>query len=436
MYDPRNDKSLRMFADLMVKKIEEVSANYQQPWFSSVGHGLPQNLDGRVYHGINSFMLYLLQEINKYQIPVYMTFPQAKKQGLHINKGASAFPVLFWNFMIKDDKGNKISMDDYKDLTKEKQKEYTVVPYTKPYLVFNVDQTNFAEVYPERWKALQDKFNCPELKDEKGMFSSLELDHMIKHGTWLCPIISEMDNRPAYSHSEDKIYMPLKGQYTTGESYYDDLLHEMAHSTGVESRLGRDMKASFGDPKYAKEELVAELTAAVSCQALGIVSSIQEESAQYLKNWLRAIKEEPKFLYSVLNDVGKASTMILSEVCKYELLKKEEQEKQQEECKHIENKKVDDSKAFSEIRNNEELSPAFNMALAAALTGSFKELINLKEQGHKLSAKEIDALRNADPKIYIAAQNIFNIKLGDPTPSLRFSESKNKNEVKQLSLNF
>ena len=27
---------------------------------------------------------------------------------------ASAFPVLFWNFMIKDDKGNKISMDDYK----------------------------------------------------------------------------------------------------------------------------------------------------------------------------------------------------------------------------------------------------------------------------------------------------------------------------------
>ncbi|WP_254304248.1 hypothetical protein [Bacteroides fragilis] len=47
--------------------------------------------------------------------------------------------------MIKDDKGNKISMDDYKALTKEEQKEYTVIPYTKPYHVFNVDQTNFAK---------------------------------------------------------------------------------------------------------------------------------------------------------------------------------------------------------------------------------------------------------------------------------------------------
>lgn len=85
---------------------------------------------------------------------------------------------------------------------------------------------------------------------------------------------------------------------------------------------------------------------------------------------------------------------------------------------------------------DEKLSPAFNIALAAALAGSFKELVNLKEQGYKLSAKELDALKDADPKIYIAAQNIFNIKLDDPTPSLQFSESKNKNEVKQLSLNF
>lgn len=113
----------------------------------------------------------------------------------------------------------------------------------------------------------------------------------------------------------------------------------MAHSTGIDTRLGREMKNMFGDPKYAKEELIAEFTAAVSCRSLGIVSGVREENAQYLKNWLGAIKKEPKFLYSVLVDVGKASTMILNEVCKYELLKKEEQEKQQEECKHIENKK-------------------------------------------------------------------------------------------------
>lgn len=341
MDNQANDKALQKFADLMVKKLTEVDADWHKPWFTTTGNGLPQNIDGRVYNGVNSFILYLLQEENKYQTPVYMTFPQAKQRGVHIRKGESAFPVLFWNFTIKDDKGNKISMDDYKALSKDEQQKYVVYPYTKVYPVFNVDQTNFAEVYPEQWKTLQDKFNSPKLKDEQGMFSSPELDHMIKHGTWLCPIISSFSDRAFFRPSEDKIYLPLKGQFHTGEGFYSTLLHEMAHSTGIDTRLGREMKNMFGDPKYAKEELIAEFTAAVSCRSLGIVSGIREENAQYLKNWLGAIKKEPKFLYSVLTDVGKASTMILNEVCKYELLKKEEQEKQQqqEECKHIENKK-------------------------------------------------------------------------------------------------
>ena len=87
-----NDKALQKFADLMVKKLTEVDADWHKPWFTTTGYGLPQNIDGRVYNGINSFMLFLLQEERSFQTPVYMTFPQAKKQGLHINKGASAFP--------------------------------------------------------------------------------------------------------------------------------------------------------------------------------------------------------------------------------------------------------------------------------------------------------------------------------------------------------
>lgn len=429
MNDLANDKALQKFADLMIKKLTEVDANWQQPWFSTTGYGLPQNIEGRVYNGINSFMLFLLQENNSYTTPVYMTFAQAKKQGLRINKGEAAFPVLFWNFLIKDKNGNKITMDQYRILSKEEQKEYTVFPYTKPYAVFNVDQTNFAAVYPEKWKALQDKFKCPELKDEQGMFLSLELDHIIKHGTWVCPIISSFSNRAFFRPSEDKIYLPLKGQFDTGEGFYSTLLHEMAHSTGIDTRLGREVKNMFGDPKYAKEELIAEFTAAVCCRSLGIVSGVRDENAKYLKHWLGVIKKEPKFLYTVLVDTGKASTMILNEVHKLE------QEKQKEVSKVEENKKVDESKAFSTIRNDEGLSPAFKLAVAAAVAGSFKQLSELKDQGYVLSSKEIDVLKFSDPKISIAAQAIFKITLDDPVCSPKLSES-NKNEFKQLTLNF
>lgn len=428
--DFANDKALQQFADLMVKKIEEVNNDFKTPWFSSVGHGLPQNLEGRAYHGVNSFVLYLWQENNHYQTPVYMTFLQAKEQGVRIKKGEGAFPVLYWNFVVKDNEGKKISMDEYKSLDKEEQKKYSVYPYTKVYSVFNVDQTNFAEVHPERWEKMQQKFSVPELKDEQGMLRSPELDSMLKNEKWVCPIVLNFSDSAYFSPSEDKIHLPLKGQFNTGESFYSTLLHEMAHSTGTEERLGREIKNVFGDPKYAKEELVAELTAAVSCQSLGIVSGIQDDNAKYLKNWLGAIRKEPKFLLSVLSDVGKASNMILSEVCK-EQDKKKDLEKENTDSRHNE---MDENKKTSNIQQEEGLSPTFKAALAAAIGGSFQQFIDLKENGYKISQKELDILKNTEPKVNIAVQKIFNITSEIQTISSKL-EVDSKPENKQLTLN-
>lgn len=314
MSNPATDKNLQKFADLMIKKIQEVSTDWQKPWFTTVGHGLPQNVEGRIYNGMNSFLLYLHCDEMKYKTPVFMTFAQARDKGVNVLKGEKSFPVVYWNFSVKDTHGNKITLDEYKSLSKDEQKEYTVSPYMKYYLVFNLDQTNFAEIHPEKWETIQQKFNVPELKDDKGMFSCPQIDMILKQNSWLCPIASEPIDKAFYRSSEDKIYVPLKSQFYTGEGFYGTLLHEMAHSTGIESRLGRELKNIFGSPKYAKEELVAELTSAVTCRSLGIVSGIREENAQYLKNWLGAISEEPKFIYSVLADVGKATTMILNEL--------------------------------------------------------------------------------------------------------------------------
>lgn len=326
MKDTVTDKALRQFADLMVKKIEEVRDDWRKPWFTCSGCGLPQNIEGRAYHGVNSFMLYLLQERRGYQLPVYMTFLQAKSMGLRINKGESSFPVLYWNFSVKDDKGNKLPFEEYKRLEKEEQERYKVTPYVRIYPIFNVEQTNLKELHPDKWIDLVGKFQTPGLKDEKGMYSSAEIDKMLKCSSWHCPIFLEFGDKAYYSPSTDSIHLPLKGQFETGERFYSTLLHEMAHSTGIESRLGREVKNLFGDPKYAKEELVAEMSAAVCSQSIGITSCIQEANAKYLKNWLAAIKEEPRFLFSVLTDVGKACNMILDVVCE----KKHIQEKSQD----------------------------------------------------------------------------------------------------------
>ena len=314
--DSAGEKALKQFADLMIQKIKEVEYDWKKPWFSpESGGGLPQNIEGRVYNGINLFMLYLLSEEKGYSTPLYMTFMQAKEAGASIMRGEKSFPVVYWNFSVRDKNGNKISIDDYRDLSDDEKKEYKVTPYMKTYNVFNVSQTNYPEVQPEKWEKLKEQFKSPSLKDEKGMFTMPLLDALIRERQWVCPIYPRESDSAYYRRGEGcHIIVPLKGQFDTGESFYSTLLHEMAHSTGEEGLLGREKGEDFGDKKYAKEELVAELTSATCGKSLRLSTCIREENAMYLKSWLSALSGDPKFIYTILSDVAKASAMIQEKV--------------------------------------------------------------------------------------------------------------------------
>ncbi|KAA3932322.1 DNA primase, partial [Bacteroides ovatus] len=107
--------------------------------------------------------------------------------------------------------------------------------------------------------------------------------------------------------------------YRGGMEFYSTMLHEMSHSTMTPERLNREMGGHFGDPKYAKEELVAELTAAMICHSMGFDRKVTDNSAAYLDSWIGVLKQEPKFIVSVMADVNKASDLILDQVDKQRL---------------------------------------------------------------------------------------------------------------------
>ncbi|MDR1368823.1 MAG: ssDNA-binding domain-containing protein [Dysgonamonadaceae bacterium] len=310
------EKALEQFAGLMIQKIENVSDNWKQPWFSnSQSKGLPQNISGRIYNGLNSLMLYIQCEQNRYSIPVFMTFNQAKEQGVHVKKGEKSFPVLYWGFSIKgtepETQNKKITYEEYKRLSPEEKQKYRIIPFLQNYNVFNIEQTTYPEQKPEAWLSLKEKFTANHARDDKGMRVCEELDHVVKSQTWVCPIYLKEGNSAFHIRGKDDyIVVPLKAQFHNGESFYSTLIHEMAHSTGEEHRLNREKGGAFGGAKYAKEELIAEMCAAVCCRSLAITSGIREENAQYLKNWLAALREEPRFILSVLSDVSRASNMI------------------------------------------------------------------------------------------------------------------------------
>ena len=98
----------------------------------------------------------------------------------------------------------------------------------------------------------------------------------------------------------DRINCPPLKDFKVPEEYYCTLFHEMIHSTGHKSRLARPGitrdAVAFGDDIYSKEELVAEMGAAMLCGVAGIDNSTIDNSASYIDSWLRALKKESRLM--------------------------------------------------------------------------------------------------------------------------------------------
>lgn len=312
------DKAVEKFAQTMIKTIEGLQQGWRKGWMSETPSGQAQNLSGREYTAMNQFFLLVACSFEGYELPVYATCNQINKEGCHVNKGEQSYPVFFWKFIHKDKNGNNISDKDWEAMTAKEKEECESFPILKYYPVFNLSQTNFAEKHPEKYEKLKEKFSVGKIaEDTDGMYVNDSLDTMFASNSWVCPIYQRRQSDAYYNRATDVIVLPTKEQfkknedvYTSGMEFYATALHEMAHSTGAPNRLNREKGGRFGDKAYGKEELVAEMTAAMVGHRLGFSTSVTENNAAYLSSWLKTIKQEPKFLISVLSDVSKASNMI------------------------------------------------------------------------------------------------------------------------------
>jgi antirestriction protein ArdC len=97
----------------------------------------------------------------------------------------------------------------------------------------------------------------------------------------------------------------------TTEPFYATALHELGHWTGHPSRLNRDMSGSFGDSSYGREELVAELSSAFCCAALGFSKTISNNAA-YIQNWLGILKQDNRVVVKAASEAQKAADYILA----------------------------------------------------------------------------------------------------------------------------
>jgi antirestriction protein ArdC len=328
------DRALDVFANAMIEKIQNMQEDWKKPWFTAKAAQLPQNLSGRHYNGMNSVILMLMQEKNGWQTSRYATFdriaslnytkdkegnrkPALDAEGnklplVSVNKGEKSTPVMLTTFTVVDpETKERIKYDDYKQMTQEERAKYNVYPKLQVYNVFNLDQTNLKESRPEMYQKFLDETEGKRNSSAEGMKDFPALDAMIEKDLYVCPIKPTYGDDAYYSISKDVIVIPEKSQFVDGESFYSNLLHEMSHASGSENRLNRlKPGSSFGSADYSREELVAELTAALVSSQYGMEKHIKTDSAAYLKNWLDALHQSPDFIKTTLMDVKRSSSFI------------------------------------------------------------------------------------------------------------------------------
>lgn len=339
------DKALDLFADMMIERIQSLSGKdgWKKPWFTEGTLQWPKNLNGREYNGMNAMMLLLHCEKEGYKIPRFCTFDriqlfnkagkkdEEQKPRVSVLKGEHSFPVMLNTFtVVNKETKEHIKWEDYKMLSQEDREKYNVYPKLQTYHVFNVAQTNLKEVRPEFWEKLEQEYSMPKVeKDEQYAFEPV--DRMIADNRWICPIKPMFGDSAYFSISKNEIVMPEKRQFKDGESFYSNLFHEMGHSTGAEGQLDRIKPATFGSAEYAREELVAELTAALTAQRYGMTKHLKGDSAAYLKSWLDSLKESPQFIKTTLLDVKKATSMLTQHIDKIAMEIDQEKKAEQKE---------------------------------------------------------------------------------------------------------
>lgn len=326
------DRMKAKYAELFINAINEMEqAAWTKPWVAP-SNGLPCNLyrQSSPYKGVNHFLLRMLCSLKGWETPYFVTFnemtdeekkygglslrshlkldgngmPEFDKQGLPVMEREGSFPV--WKFLprIKDKDGNIISQYDYDQMTEDEQKECRTFFMLRVYYVWNLDQTDFADVYPEAYKQMTQ----PE-HDYRATTIDPVLEVMIMQpGMWRCPI--EFGGHAAfYQPSKDRVQLPKREKFLSDEAFYGTALHEMAHSTAKE--LKRSQTGFFGDEDYAMEEFIAELTSACVCSMLGVGKMLDEQHIAYVRSWRKALTEQNDFIPKVIDHVQRATNYIL-----------------------------------------------------------------------------------------------------------------------------
>ena len=260
-----------------------------QPWGTAAAKAplaMPRNAaTGRGYSGINVLILWGAVVQHGFPCQSWLTFRQALSLGGHVRRGENGTTVVYADRFVPDDE---------KQRARETGEDAQAIPFLKRFTVFNAAQ---CEGLPDDIAVALPP--APGLIEPKvaALIKASGIDFRIG------------GDRACYVPAQDYVMVPPPQAFHEPINWHRTALHECSHASGAPHRLNRDLSGSLGSKRYAFEELVAEISAAFCCAALGIVPTVRH--ADYIGSWLEVLREDNRAIVRAASQAGKAADYLL-----------------------------------------------------------------------------------------------------------------------------
>lgn len=276
---------------------------WRRPWKTGYGSGAPYNpVTGRQYHGMNSFDLALSAALTGYDDPRWIGYRQAAQNGWQVRAGEHGTSIYLPVTVRADKNETESSPDAPSGLPagegSEKKRSFLLFKVVK---VFNAAQI---DGIPTLVPAVPGDAQANDAMQSARQSRVIEAVASVMGVS----MKESPQDRAFYHVPSDQIITPPRDAFLSDAHFESTRLHELAHASGHPSRLARTYGKTFGDPEYAAEEVVAEITAWILSLEWGISftgenpedASLQDgQFALYAATWAKRINTEDGLEHAV-----------------------------------------------------------------------------------------------------------------------------------------
>lgn len=220
----------------------------------------------------------------------WLTFKQIQDRKGYLKKGAKGRMVVYFSLIETSEK--------------DKDGNFKKIPILKYYKVFHLDDV----------QGIQSKITIEETEHNPIEEAEAVISNYLERENLK---FSNHGSKAYYSPTTDEVKVPAKSQFSEISEYYSTVFHELTHSTLHENRCNRreETKGSFfGNTPYSREELVAELGAAMLCNITHIdCQKAFKNSVAYIQSWLEVLENDVKMIVWASSRAEKATKYIIGE---------------------------------------------------------------------------------------------------------------------------